>query len=575
MIGSMIFRRCLAAGVAVTAVSIAAATRAPAQVSTSVGGANISLNSFVQTDVAVSTTTASNQFNEHALSTKHNTFNQMAGRWESLFAVELQPQTATDIGLDSFRLFVHPRAYADAATSVDDHLNRVNLFGGRDGGRYPGNGWLANTEGTHEYVLDAEEAYADLHKGPLRVRLGKQQIAWGTALFLRSLDAVDSLDLRRHGIFDVIGNEYADERIAEWTALATYDIALPTSLVSDTSVSAFISPDFEPFILPANGSAYNVLPSVVQLNDGQDIASARHKLVYGGVVKWSTLGIDFTANYVSTPNTLGIFELAPAQSGAFAGLPFVLNRANGVNSLGDFVYVANKARLSVNAIAQTLHNKFGFTIPPTIDQILRATPLDVVATRKFPRDEIFGGSASYYIQPIYEFPGAALINGTLLKVEGTYTPSRAFTSPGLGDPLRSGELNIAFETEKQVRWNINVPSAFVVAEYWFKSRSDFFNRWEPGFINNETGKVESNSNFQLIGLAAQQGLYGNRIRFDTSVVMDVTAGLGTWIQPGIVYKPRDFLQFDLYYNFFQGGNRDIFGPLAGFDELFMKGTYKF
>jgi hypothetical protein len=550
-----------------------------AQVSTRVGGVNLSLNSFLQADWAISTSDRSNQFNMHGLSTEHNAWNQMAYRGESFFSLELDQGLASDLGMDSFRMFVHPRLYADAAPQVDEYLHRVNLFGGRDGGRYPGNGWLASTTGTHEYVLDAQEAYADLRTGPLRMRIGKQQIAWGTALFLRSLDAVDSLDLRRHGIFDIIGNEYADSRIAEWTALATYDIPTFSSSIQDTSLSLFVSPDFQPFILPANGSAYNVLPSEVLLNDGRDIAQARRKLVYGGVAKASVFGVDLTANYVSTPNTLGIFKLAPATVGPLAGTPFIFDTPNGVNSLANFVHVAKTARLSVPALRQTLLNRFGGPVVnallndaqaargfPLLDQTLQATPVDVVATRVFPRDEIFGASAAYYVQPVHEFPGAALLNGTLLKFEGTYTPNRAFTSPGLGEPLRSGELNAAFETEKQVRWNVNVPSAFVVLEYWFKSRSDFFNRWEPG---------QGESNFQLVGLAIQQGLYGNRIRVDSSLVMDVTNGPGVWWQPGIAYKPRDYLQWDLYYNYFQGGNKDIFGPLSGFDELFMKATYKF
>ena len=566
--------RLVADGVLLAAALLWTSGTVQAQVSTRVAGGNLSIASFLQADWAFSTSGRSSPYNAHDLSSDGNTWNQMAYRGESLVDYSLDNSLATALGLDSARLFAQPRLYVDLGPEVDGSLKEVNLFGGRNGGRYPGNGWMAQTVGTHEYVLDAKEVFADLRKGPWKLRLGKQQIAWGTALFLRSLDAVNSLDLRRHSIFDVIGNEYADERIGMWTAHLTYEIPKVTEGVSGTSVSAFISPDFEPFILPAAGGSYNILPSQVILNDGANIAQARHKLVYGGVAKATVFDVDFTANFVSTPNTLGVFSFAPAYGpNAVPGSPFIVDPNRGFNSLGDFVSAAKTARLSVPDIATTLMTP-PFSVPAALlgdpvalDNFLRSTPVDGVVTRQYPREFIYGGSASYYVQPIHTFPGAQLINGNLFKLEGTYTPSKAFTTPGLSvTPKRVGELNMAIEMEKQVKWNRRIPSAFVVLEYWFKSRSDFFNRYEP---------AQGESNFQLIGIAMQQGLWGNRIRLDNSLVMDVTSSVGTWLQPGILYKPRDYLQFDLYYNYFQGGSHDIFGPLASFDEIFFKTTYKF
>lgn len=549
---------------------------ASAQVSTQLGAVNLSIASFVQNDWAFSTSKSANPFNQHNLSTDGNVWNQMGFRGESTINFTLDRDTAARWGLDSARLLIQPRLFADLAPEVDDDLPEVNLFGGRSnhGLRYPGNGWLLRSVGTHEYVIDAKELYLDLRKGPLKLRLGKQQIAWGTALFLRSLDAVNSLDLTRHGIFDIIGNEYADERIAIWTALGTYQLPKVIDGVENTSVTAFVSPDFVPFILPAAGSAYNVLPSQVLLEDADEIARARHKLVYGGVLAATILGIDLTANFVATPQTLGVFSFAPATGpNAIPGSPFIVNPERGFNSLPDFLFAAERARLSVPDVVGTLISPpFAVPLelladPAALDAFLRGTPVTAVATRMFPREYIFGGSASYYVQPIYTFPGAFLLNGNLFKVEGTYTPNKKFTSPGLSPtPKKAGELNFAVEMEKQIKWHPRQPSSYFVAEYWFKSRSDFFNRYLP---------AEGESFFHLVGVAVQQGVWGNRIRIDNSIVMDITSGIGLWYQPGVIYKPREYLELNLYYNTFEGDNEDIFGPIDSFDELFFKMTYKF
>ena len=46
-------------------------------------------------------------------------------------------------------------------------------------------------------MVDLPAFYLDYNKGPLWVRVGNQQIAWGEALFFRVFDVVQGLDLRR------------------------------------------------------------------------------------------------------------------------------------------------------------------------------------------------------------------------------------------------------------------------------------------------------------------------------------------------------------------------------------------
>ena len=58
-------------------------------------------------------------------------------------------------------------------------------------------------------MLDLPALYLDYNKGPLWLRVGNQQIAWGEALFFRVFDVVQGLDLRRHSVLGVAAEEYS------------------------------------------------------------------------------------------------------------------------------------------------------------------------------------------------------------------------------------------------------------------------------------------------------------------------------------------------------------------------------
>ena len=73
-----------------------------------------------------------------------------------------------------------------------------------DDGR--GSAFEANDD---DYMLDLPALYLDYNKGPLWLRVGNQQIAWGEALFFRVFDSVQGLDLRRHSVFGVAAEEYS------------------------------------------------------------------------------------------------------------------------------------------------------------------------------------------------------------------------------------------------------------------------------------------------------------------------------------------------------------------------------
>jgi hypothetical protein len=155
------------------------------------------MQNVAETDWAISTAGKGNSFNSNfkkcenhsqpgcGLSTSGNSWNLMAYRLDTLLSLKLSNGQSEALGLDGVEAFVHGRFWSDVAPYVDGALPAINAEGFRQ--RYAGSGWAAQVA-EHEYELDAAEAYLDLHRGPLWIRLGKQQIVYGEELGIQTLD---------------------------------------------------------------------------------------------------------------------------------------------------------------------------------------------------------------------------------------------------------------------------------------------------------------------------------------------------------------------------------------------------
>jgi len=122
--------------------------------------------------------------------------------------------TRVDVNLDgklgeSLKATIKLRGIVDETSKVDD------AFGNRmAGGVYTGSGnprsgdsfrqQFGGTAGgplawaSKRALVDLPAAYLDYNEGPLWIRAGNQQIAWGEALFFRVADQPNGLDLRGH-----------------------------------------------------------------------------------------------------------------------------------------------------------------------------------------------------------------------------------------------------------------------------------------------------------------------------------------------------------------------------------------
>ncbi len=89
------------------------------------------------------------------------------------------------------------------------------------------------------------EAYVDYLSDRLDVRLGKQQVVWGTADGVKILDAVCPTDMREFTL-----DNFADSRIPLWMAKFEY------SPVTDSTAQFLFIPDFEPNYIGPAGSPF-------------------------------------------------------------------------------------------------------------------------------------------------------------------------------------------------------------------------------------------------------------------------------------------------------------------------------
>jgi uncharacterized protein DUF1302 len=580
------------------------------------GGASIELNSLVSQEVAFSTATKPNPFNLDSLNTDHNTLNFVSSRAESSFTLSLGPDQAAALGFDDIRLFGHGRFYADTAPFFDKNLNYVNMF--TPDLKYPGNGWGAQTTSSSEYESDLVEGYLDLHRGPLWLRVGKQAIEYGGGLLTRATNDINSLDYRRNLFFDNLLTEWQDQLIAQWTAKVNYSLDLPMEGFSNSSVTAWISPDVQPDIFPAAGTWYNVFPSFVKLDDSDNIASARRKLAWGSSIQTNYEGLDMTALYYSTPEHQGQFYAKECSApyttitvastfsgpGCIAGTPFIYNPKAGAPFFANTLtfkqlipYFINGTLPPANPAVAVAAKETRLSLPAAEKAFIREFPgLDFVncfgcqadnnllaiglnnpdmqlnVGRHFPRENVFAGLLSYSVNSVEDYPGSFLINGDQLRLDVDYKPNFAYTD-AIASPngIRQGNLDIVAEVEHWARFTPRLQSTYLVFEYWYSSASDFF---EHNLSAEGLG-----GGWHLLAFAFQQPFFNSRLTYTGIFVLDmVNFGVGApgWLHESVLaYKPTSNLQFQFTYNYGSGNATDAFGPISTMDDAILGVTYRF
>jgi hypothetical protein len=462
-----------------------------------------------------------------------------------------------------------------------------------------------------DYMLDLPAFYLDYNRGPLWLRAGNQQIAWGEALFFRVFDVVQGLDLRRHSVLGVAAEEYSDSRIPSPAIRGSWRFDSGWELEG-------YAQQFRPSILPRPGTPYSLVaeaftvfeePGYEQDEDDIDVGFR-----YSG--QWNNMDLSFMA--VSRTNPDGTYrwarnELYPdttdpdngnlaVNAGVRPGLAFAPDPL-GTASADEWFWGASWLRFDPVGTLDTSTTEAPFAVAgaaagafsPTA--MAASTGLSAVDLAKGELDLFFSPGVGFgplrgYLHRDYDeeviigasmkhvFMGApdSFTDQLILGIEATYTKDRNFTNPSLSQQkIVEDEVSTVVSLEKYHKFSSKFPATYIVGQWMHKTESDMFGRHLSGNGSDSSvgGVPTGDDDFNAVAIAVQQPFPNLIWRADMSVLYDLEGGL--LVQPGVKWRPRDNFQLDLYANVLDsdGGNDDIMGTLETMDEVFLRASFYF
>lgn len=463
-----------------------------------------------------------------------------------------------------------------------------------------------------DYMVDLPSMYLDYAKGPIWVRIGQQQIAWGEALFFRVADVANGLDLRRHLFLDFGAEEYADERLSAPGIRASYAITEGWELEVFAQM-------FQPSVLPNRGSPYNLTPYplTIDFEPGFDKVDDQ---INGGIRlqgQVGNLGMQFFA--VSRHNPDPIFKLVPGGlslpgsplegplggSGLTVGSqPFTqdLTGEFGLNSWSDWFGSTGLAGLDglqvLNSLvdewgylddAFTLFSGFGLTDGPgdphvstkaqgdlIVDTLVTGfgAPLQAGGEAVYASENVFGLGFNYifYAEP------DSFLDQLVVRFEASYTPDKKFTASGVSlNYIEHDEWVSSLVFEKYHRFSDDFPATFFIFEWMHKSESDMLGRHLSGLggdKNHLPGNGEPGRGWDGLVFALQQPFPNLTWRLDLSVLYDLNGGV--FVQPAVRYKPSGDWTIEAFANIIDADNNgSIFAPMEYSDDFTVRLTYQF
>ena len=453
-----------------------------------------------------------------------------------------------------------------------------------------GNGRLEYSD--RHFMIDMPNAYLEVFKGPFWARIGNQQIAWGEALFYRTFDLPNGLDLRRHLILDYAQEEYADERRSAPGIRSSYRFG------EQFELEAFVQM-VSPTIYPGQNTPYAVIPDQFTVHDEENFDEVKDKFNYGGRITGVFGDLQVQAMAISRINPDGAFRWTKSNvnkdipgvpgTGAILSQTPYESSSTGVHSQAEWFWYAGFVRLDgVDGFDASI------TGPFSAAQLLLASPcnddfncvarqVDLFGAllggvrghieRKWFREETYGISANY----ITTAGPDSFFDQVVIRGELTYSPNRTFTPIDLGQQFDERDEWVgSLVFEKWHRFTTAFPATFMVLQYMFKSESDLFGRLLDGMGGSEFERPSGYDNFHSIAFAFRQPIHPTLVwRFDFAVLYDLQGGV--LIQPGIRWKPSESftVEFNLTHNFAQDDNKNVIGTIDYADEFALRATFQF
>ncbi|WP_417765728.1 DUF1302 family protein [Spongiibacter tropicus] len=480
------------------------------------------------------------------------------------------------------------------------------------------------------YMVDFPTFIINYKSGKYDLRFGNQQIAWGQAIFFRTLDVANGLDLRRHLILDRAIEEFEDERVPKLALRAT--VQATNNILFDGFVGKF-----QPDILPNPNTPYNVIPSeFYRPLDNYHTGGYDNKLDAGFRLKGDYGNWGWQAMYVSRYNPLGVFRwaesgvnkgltpwggtvgtavetgylLKPKCSGsqnpydnfcrlydsvgeALSHTPFTVG-PGGVYSDKEWFAAAHSVRLDgvdvINAAIRdfpALRDIFASPVANVEEASALLNTFFIGAggsirgnvQRDYFREDVFGFGLSYVTETE---DNKSFWNQIILNMEVQYTPERVFTSPDLGkDGLTSDEYILTLVAEKWHRWSESFPAAYLVGQFMHRSESDLVGLHLDGYggnVGNTDPKQPGGiSSANYLVFAGFQPWPNKKYIAEWAILYDVQGGL--LFQPLLKWNPGRGMSVDLYYNYVTGdlygdGSKTLTRALDHVQEVGMRFTYQ-
>ncbi|MCE9650262.1 MAG: hypothetical protein K8R18_11635 [Parvibaculum sp.] len=526
------------------------------------------ISGMVRQEAAVKVTDKENRMNEQEnLYHGHDSSNAL-----DLFATRVEIEASAKL---SEELVAKAKLRAFGDWGLYENASGRDFFGSPTFGGNRGNRLEVSGD---QYMVDFPSLYLDFNKGPVWIRAGNQQIAWGEALFFRVLDVPNGLDLRRHFILDPASEEYSDKRVA------SPGVRGSVRLLDQYEVEGFAQM-FSPSILPNPGTPYNFIPDQFTVHTSDD---ANRDWNFGGRIQaryFDALSVQAIAVHRTNPDGVFRWRNDTDPLSPFFGLPFSSDPAGGVASADEWFKYAGSARLDgVNGVCQSLGAPNG--TPGICDSYASAKayltgtfgafgPLRGHIDREFKRENVFGLGANY----VFSGEPDTLFDQLVMRGEVALTPNKVFTSPDLNrDYVKKDEYTASLVFEKYHRFSQSQswPATFIVAEYMYKSESDMFGRLLEGMGGDVShGPTGVDHGFHAFALAFQQPFPNLVWRGDLSILADVQGGV--FVQPGVKWRPSSSWTVDVYANVVlaKQNNKNIQQTFDYANEISARVAYQF
>lgn len=441
-------------------------------------------------------------------------------------------------------------------------------------------------------MIDLPSLYFAYNKGPLLIKLGNQDIAWGQAIFFRVLDIPNGIDFRRHSILDYASEEFQDKRVPS--------LALRTSYQFDSGwlADGFVQ-KFQPTVLSNPNTPYNIIASQFTVHDRY--GDYDNKLNYGIRFKGDIGKFGVQAVAARRYNPDGVFRWT--ESGVNRDLAFVPGSGavlehtafeadpTGVWTADEWFTYAAMSRLDGLKGLNTAISEF------PASALLGAVPAPDKATADVALNTFFQLSGSglrghierqYRAETNLGLGGSYITSGSpgswmdqlIINVEALYTPDRSFTNPSLSQKfLKQDELVTAVVLEKYQSIVKSIPATYVVGQWMHRTRSDILGRSLEG-QGGDTNNLPSGKNgYDAFVFALQQPFPNLVWRADLAVLYEPFAG-GILVQPGVRWKPNGNLTIEGFYNYLNGSlngnsNSSSVATFGSRDEFTMRVGYQF